>query len=432
MNLSALYQIFLDCQLVTTDSRNCPEGSLFIALKGESFNGNAFAGKALETGSAYAIIDEPEYAVEGDQRYILVDDCLQTLQQLANYHRRQLGTRVIGITGTNGKTTTKELISAVLSQSHNILYTLGNLNNHIGVPSTLLRLKAEHDLAVIEMGANHPGEIKFLSEIAEPDCGIITNVGKAHLEGFGSFEGVIKTKGELYDFLRKKEGSTVFIHHDNAYLMNIAGGLNLIPYGTEDDLYVNGRITDNSPYLTFEWKAGKDGETYQVQTQLIGEYNFPNALAAITIGLFFGVEAAKINEALAGYTPQNNRSQLKKTNDNTLIIDAYNANPTSMMAALQNFRNMEVPHKMLLLGDMRELGAESAAEHQKIADYIKECDFEEVWLVGEQFAAAEHSFKTYPNVQEVIKELETNKPKGYTILIKGSNGIKLSSTVDHF
>lgn len=366
------------------------------------------------------------------QRYILVDNCLQTLQQLANYHRRQLGTRVIGITGTNGKTTTKELISAVLSQSHNILYTLGNLNNHIGVPSTLLRLKAEHDLAVIEMGANHPGEIKFLSEIAEPDCGIITNVGKAHLEGFGSFEGVIKTKGELYDFLRKKEGSTVFIHHDNAYLMNIAGGLNLIPYGTEDDLYVNGRITGNSPYLTFEWKAGKAGETYQVQTQLIGEYNFPNALAAITIGLFFGVEAAKINEALAGYTPQNNRSQLKKTNDNTLIIDAYNANPTSMMAALQNFRNMEVPHKMLLLGDMRELGAESAAEHQKIADYIKECDFEEVWLVGEQFAAAEHSFKTYPNVQEVIKELETNKPKGYTILIKGSNGIKLSSTVDHF
>ena len=431
MKLSALYQIFLDCQLVTTDSRNCPEGSLFIALKGESFNGNAFAGKALETGCAYAVIDESEYAIEGDQRYILVDDCLQTLQQLANYHRRQLGTRVIGITGTNGKTTTKELISAVLSQSHNILYTLGNLNTHIGVPSTLLRLKAEHDLAVIEMGANHPGEIKFLSEIVEPDCGIITNVGKAHLEGFGSFEGVIKTKGELYDFLRKKEGSTVFIHHDNAYLMNIAEGLNLIPYGTEDDLYVNGRITGNSPYLTFEWKAGKDGKSYQVQTQLIGEYNFPNALAAITIGRFFGVEDAKINEALAGYTPQNNRSQLKKTDDNTLIIDAYNANPTSMMAALQNFRNMEVPHKMLILGDMRELGAESAAEHQKIADYLKECAFEKVWLVGDQFAAAEHSFQTYPNVQEVIKELEADKPKGYTILIKGSNGIKLSSVVDY-
>ena len=431
MKLSALYQIFLDCQSVTTDSRNCPDGSLFIALKGESFNGNAFAKLALDSGCAFAIIDEAEYAVEGDKRYILVDNCLQTMQQLANYHRRQLGTRVIGITGTNGKTTTKELISSVLCQAHNVLYTLGNLNNHIGVPTTLLRWKPEHDLAVIEMGANHPGEIKFLSEIVEPDCGIITNVGKAHLEGFGSFEGVIKTKGELYDFLRKKEGSTVFIHHDNAYLMNIAEGLNLIPYGTEDDLYVNGRITGNSPYLTFEWKAGKDGKSYQVQTQLIGEYNFPNALAAITIGRFFGVEDAKINEALAGYTPQNNRSQLKKTDDNTLIIDAYNANPTSMMAALQNFRNMEVPHKMLILGDMRELGAESAAEHQQIADYLKECAFEKVWLVGDQFAAAEHSFQTYPNVQEVIKELEADKPKGYTILIKGSNGIKLSSVVDY-
>ena len=432
MDITALYKIFLECTSVTTDSRNCPEGSLFIALKGDNFNGNAFAAKALESGSAYVIIDEAEYALAGDSHYILVNNCLHTLQELANYHRRQIGTRIIGITGTNGKTTTKELMAAVLSKKYNVLYTQGNLNNHIGVPLTLLRLKAEHDLGIIEMGASHPGDIKELVDIAEPEYGIITNVGKAHLEGFGSFEGVIKTKGELYDFLRKKEGSTVFIHHDNAYLMNIAGGLNLIPYGTEDDLYVNGRITGNSPYLTFEWKAGKAGETYQVQTQLIGEYNFPNALAAITIGLFFGVEAAKINEALAGYTPQNNRSQLKKTNDNTLIIDAYNANPTSMMAALQNFRNMEVPHKMLLLGDMRELGAESAAEHQKIADYIKECDFEEVWLVGEQFAAAEHSFKTYPNVQEVIKELETNKPKGYTILIKGSNGIKLSSTVDHF
>ncbi len=431
MKLAALYQIFQECQSVTTDSRNCPDGSLFIALKGESFNGNAFAEKALNSGCAYAIVDEAAYAVEGDRRYILVDDCLQTMQQLANYHRRQLGTRIIGITGTNGKTTTKELISSILCKGQNVLYTLGNLNNHIGVPTTLLRLKPEHDLAVIEMGASHQGEIKFLCGIAEPDYGIITNVGKAHLEGFGSFEGVIKTKGELYDFLRPKSDSTVFIHHDNPYLMNIAGGLNLISYGTEDDLYINGRITDNSPYLTFEWKAGKDGDIHQVRTQLIGEYNFPNALAAITIGRFFGIEAQKIDEALAEYTPQNNRSQLKKTEDNTLIIDAYNANPTSMMAALQNFRNMTVPHKMLLLGDMRELGTESAAEHQKIVDYIKESGFEKVWLVGEQFAAAQHSFKTYANVQEVIKELGTNKPKGYTILIKGSNGIKLSSTVEH-
>lgn len=438
MTLSALYQIFLKCQSVTTDSRNCPDGSLFIALKGGSFNGNAFAGKALESGCAYAIVDEGEYAVEGDQRYILVDDCLQTLQQLANYHRRQLGTRVIGITGTNGKTTTKELIAAVLTQKYNVLFTQGNLNNHIGVPVTLLRLKEEHELAVIEMGANHPEEIKYLCGIAEPDYGIITNVGKAHLEGFGSFEGVIKTKGELYDFLRgkksslnEKEDTCIFIHHDNPWLKNIAGGLKQIPYGTQDDLYINGHITGNSPYLAFEWKAGKDGELHQIQTQLIGEYNFPNALAAVTIGRFFGVEAGDIDEALAGYTPQNNRSQLQQTEDNTLIIDAYNANPTSMMAALQNFRNMTAPKKMLLLGDMRELGAESLPEHQKIVDYIKESGFEEVWLVGDQFASVSHSFKTYPGVQEVIKDLKDSKPKGYTILIKGSNGIRLSTAVEY-
>ena len=429
MSIIDLYDLFIHNPQITTDSRNCPKGSIFFALKGDKFDGNQYAGKALASGCVYAVIDNPDYYI--GERTILVDNVLKTLQQLAHHHRKVLGLPIIGITGTNGKTTTKELLAAVLSTKFNLLYTEGNFNNHIGVPLTLLRLTHDHEMAVIEMGASHPGDIKELVDIVHPNYGIITNVGRAHLEGFGSFEGVIKTKGELYDFLRKKEGSTVFIHHDNAYLMNIAEGLNLIPYGTEDDLYVNGRITGNSPYLTFEWKAGKDGKSYQVQTQLIGEYNFPNALAAITIGRFFGVEDAKINEALSGYTPQNNRSQLKKTDDNTLIIDAYNANPTSMMAALQNFRNMEVPHKMLILGDMRELGAESAAEHQKIADYLKECAFEKVWLVGDQFAAAEHSFQTYPNVQEVIKELEADKPKGYTILIKGSNGIKLSSVVDY-
>lgn len=431
MKLSELYQIFLDCDIVTTDSRNCPKGSMFIALKGDSFNGNAFAAQALNDGCGYAVIDEAVYAVEGDKRYILVDNCLETLQQLANYHRRQLGTRIIGITGTNGKTTTKELISAVLSQAHNVLYTLGNLNNHIGVPMTLLRLKAEHDLAVIEMGASHPGEIKFLANIAEPDYGIITNVGKAHLEGFGSFEGVIKTKGELYDFLRKKGDSTIFIHHDNPYLMDIAFGLNQITYGSEDSLYVNGHVTGNSPYLAFEWKAGKEGERYEVQTQLIGEYNFPNALAAITIGRFFGVEPHKMNEALSNYIPQNNRSQLKKTDSNTLIIDAYNANPTSMMAALENFSKMTVEHKMLILGDMRELGAESAMEHQRIVDFIKEANFEKVIFVGSQFAAVQHTYPTYTDAKELIQALQNDKPQNCTILIKGSNGIKLSSIVDY-
>ena len=430
MDITALYKIFLECTSVTTDSRNCPEGSLFIALKGDNFNGNAFASKALESGSSYAIVDEPEYAPAGNSHYILVNSCLHTLQELANYHRRQIGTRIIGITGTNGKTTTKELIAAVLSQKYTILCTQGNLNNHIGVPLTLLRLKAEHDLGIIEMGASHPGDIKELVDIAEPDYGIITNIGKAHLEGFGSFEGVIKTKGELYDYLRERKDSTIFIHHDNLYLRNIAWGLNQISYGSEDGLYINGHVTGNSPYLTFEWKAGKDGDLHKVQTQLIGEYNFPNALAAVTIGRFFGVEAGKIDEALAGYTPRNNRSQLKKTADNTLIIDAYNANPTSMMAALQNFRNMTVKKKMLILGDMRELGVESAAEHRKIVDFLQECSFEKVLLVGEQFTATHPPYHTYANAQEVIKELQTEKPKDYTILIKGSNGIKLSTVVE--
>lgn len=431
MDISALYQVFLNCCGVTTDSRHCPAGSLFIALKGESFNGNAFAAQALKDGCAYVVIDESQYAVAEDKRFIVVDNCLATLQQLASFHRRRLATKVIGITGTNGKTTTKELIAAVLLKSHHVLYTQGNLNNHIGVPLTLLQLTPKHDLAVIEMGANHPGEIKTLVHIAEPDYGIITNVGKAHLEGFGSFEGVIKTKGELYDYLREKGDSTVFIHHDNPFLMDIAKGVNLISYGSDNALYVNGKVTGNSPYLAFEWKAGANGEYHKVETQLIGEYNFSNALAAVTIGRYFGVEPQKIDEALAGYVPQNNRSQLKKTEDNILIIDAYNANPTSMMAALQNFHNMKAEHKMLLLGDMRELGTDSINEHQKIVDYINECNFEEVMLVGDQFAATKHSYKVYDNVDEVIKTFQENKPKGYTILVKGSNGTKLSKAVNY-
>lgn len=431
MDITTLYQIFLSCTGVTTDSRNCPKGSLFIALKGDTFNGNAFASKALEAGSAYAVVDEAAYAPAGDIHYILVDNCLHTLQQLANYHRRQLGTRIIGITGTNGKTTTKELISAVLSQKYNILYTLGNLNNPIGVPLTLLRLKAEHELGVVEMGASHPGDIKELVEIAEPDYGIITNVGKAHLEGFGSFEGVVRTKGELYDYLRRQGNSTIFLHQDNPHLTEIAWGLNPITYGEADNLYVNGHVTGNSPYLAFEWKAGKEEERHEVHTQLIGEYNFPNALAAITIGRFFGVEPEKIDKALNEYEPHNNRSQLKKTTDNTLIIDAYNANPTSMLASISNFHNMQASQKMLILGDMRELGKDSPEEHQKIVDYLEECGFKDVVLVGDLFAETRHTYPTYPDAPALIAELRKNKPCGKTILIKGSNGIKLNTVTDY-
>lgn len=416
----------MECGKVTTDSRNCPEGSMFIALKGETFNGNAFAAQALKQGCRYAVIDESEYAGEGT---ILVDNCLQALQQLANYHRRQLKTPVIGITGTNGKTTTKELISTVLSRKFNTLYTEGNFNNHIGVPLTLLRLTKEHEMAVVEMGANHPGEIKTLVHIAEPDYGIITNVGKAHLQGFGSFEGVIRTKGELYDFLRAKGGATIFIQNENPYLNGIAEGLTCVRYGQTAGLYVSGELISCSPFLSFRWTA--EGVSHEVNTHLIGSYNLDNMLAAAAIGRYFGVSDDDISSALASYLPHNNRSQLKETADNKLIVDAYNANPTSMMAALKNFRQVEAPHKMVILGDMKELGEASREEHQKVVDYLKECGFDRVVLVGPEFAAATHSYQTFQHVDEVLADIRIHKPQGYYILIKGSNSMKLSQLPEY-
>ena len=421
MEIAELYKCFMECGKVTTDSRNCPEGSMFIALKGETFNGNAFAAQALKQGCRYTVIDESEYAGEGT---ILVDNCLQALQQLANYHRRQLKTPVIGITGTNGKTTTKELISTVLSRKFNTLYTEGNFNNHIGVPLTLLRLTKEHEMAVVEMGANHPGEIKTLVHIAEPDYGIITNVGKAHLQGFGSFEGVIRTKGELYDFLRDKGGATIFIQNENPYLNGIAEGLTCVRYGQTAGLYVSGELISCSPFLSFRWTA--EGVSHEVNTHLIGSYNLDNMLAAAAIGRYFGVSDDDISSALASYLPHNNRSQLKETADNKLIVDAYNANPTSMMAALKNFRQVEAPHKMVILGDMKELGEASREEHQKVVDYLKECGFDRVVLVGPEFAAATHSYQTFQHVDEVLADIRMHKPQGYYILIKGSNSMKLS------
>ena len=414
--MTELYSLFLKQRAITTDSRDCPKGSIFFALKGETFNGNAYAASALEKGCAYAVIDEAEYAA--DDRYIVVPDVLTTLQQLANEHRKALGTPIVGITGTNGKTTTKELVATVLEKKYNVLYTQGNFNNHIGVPKTLLQLTEEHNMAVIEMGANHPGEIKTLVNIVEPDCGLITNVGKAHLEGFGSFEGVIKTKGELYDFLREHKGK-VFIDEENEHLMNISSGLNLIPY-------VTGEVIDCAPYLHFKWQGG------DIMTHLIGAYNIKNIMAAATVGLHFGVSVADINDALAGYIPSNNRSQLTITEKNKLIVDTYNANPTSMMAALQNFSIMQVSPKMAILGDMRELGEVSEAEHKKVVDFLtaeeakaKEGEFL-VWLVGAEFSKTSCHFRKFPNVAAVKKALEEEGvPTGYHILIKGSNGIRL-------
>lgn len=424
MEIEELYNRFTECNGLTTDSRHCPEGSMFLALKGETFNGNAFAAQSLAQGCRYAVVDEPQYASPENPRIILVDNCLETLQKLANYHRRRLGTRMIGVTGTNGKTTTKELIATVLGEKFKVLYTQGNFNNHIGVPLTLLRLKPEHEMAVIEMGANHPGEIKTLVHIAEPDYGIITNVGKAHLQGFGSFEGVIRTKGELYDFLREKGNSTIFIQNENPYLNKIATGLTCIRYGQTPGLDVTGKVVSCSPFLRFSWTA--EGVSHEVQTHLIGSYNLDNALAAVTIGRYFGVEDAKICHALSSYVPQNNRSQLVHTASNTLIVDAYNANPTSMMAALENFRQMEAAHKVAILGDMKELGEGSHEEHQKVVDFLKECGFERVMLVGPEFGATSSSFEHYKDVKEVEALLATHPLQGCCVLVKGSNSMKLS------
>lgn len=429
MDISVLYQCFEACSSVTTDSRHCPEGSMFFALKGANFNGNAFARQALQAGCRYAVIDEKEYADASCPGLLYVDDCLKALQSLANYHRRRLGIPVIGITGTNGKTTTKELIATVLKQKYNVLYTQGNFNNHIGVPLTLLQLRPEHELAVIEMGANHPGEINALVHIAEPDFGIITNVGRAHLEGFGSFEGVVRTKGELYDYLRGRVGAKVFLQNENPYLNEIASGLECVRYGTEHGLYVSGEVTGCSPYLSFTWQHD-DGPVQQVDTHLIGAYNLDNVLAAAAIGTYFHIDAEPVSVALAGYQPQNNRSQLKDTGKNLLIVDAYNANPTSMMAALTNFRDMKAEKKMVILGDMKELGTVSREEHQKVADFLQQAAFDEVVLVGTEFAAVQHPFRSFANAEELAEELHQQCPEGYTILVKGSNSMKLAALQD--
>ena len=430
MEIKELYKRFLKHPAITTDTRNCLPGSIFIALKGNTFNGNAFAQQALEKGCAYAIVDEPQHA-DSSGKTILVENCLKTLQQLANYHRRQMNVPVIGITGTNGKTTTKELTAAVLSTRYNLLYTQGNLNNHIGVPLTLLRLNPAHEMAIIEMGASHPGDIKELAEIAEPDYGIITNVGKAHLEGFGSFENVVRTKGELYDFLRTRKHATAFVCNENAVLLKAAKGLHTARYGQTKGLYVEGHMTNCSPCLCLEWKHEGESSYHPVQTNLIGSYNLENVLAAIAIGTYFNITPDAISRALTGYVPQNNRSQLKNTNRNQLIIDAYNANPTSMMAALQNFRHIAAEHKMAILGDMKELGADSQTEHQKIVDYLVECHFEKTILVGDQFQSTTSSFNTFPDTSALIQELKKNAPKGYWILIKGSNSMKMAQIADY-
>lgn len=433
MELSELYKLYQQHPLITTDSRDCPEGSIFFALKGESFDGNRFAKAALEKGCAYAVIDEREFAEEGNGRLILVDNVLTTFKELAREHRRRFDIPVIGITGTNGKTTTKELIAAVLGEKYNVMYTRGNFNNDVGVPKTLFSLRPEHEIAVVEMGASHPGDIKALVDYVEPTCGLITNVGRAHLQGFGSFEGVKRTKGELYDFLESHNG-LLFLNESNPDLMEMAAQRNfgrIISYGRDEGGNVEGEVIDCSPFLNFRWRqhihAGQmPANAYEVETHLIGAYNLDNMLAAIAVGLHFGVSPAQINHALGHYIPSNNRSQLETTEHNRLIVDAYNANPSSMAAAIDNFKLMKAERKMAILGDMLELGAVSDEEHQKTVDALTAAGIKEVWLVGEEFGKTHTAFRKFKNVDEVKAAIAAHRPEDYYILIKGSNGIHLS------
>jgi len=433
MNIKELYKLYQQHPVITTDSRNCPEGSIFLALRGESFDGNKYALQALEKGCSYAIVDED--IDEPSSHLLKVDDCLQTFKDLAREHRRQFNIPVVGITGTNGKTTTKELIRAVLSECYNVMATEGNFNNDVGVPKTLFRLTDEHDIAVVEMGASHPGDIKTLVETAEPNCGLITNVGRAHLQGFGSFEGVCKTKGELYDFLVSHD-CPIFINRDNEHLMQMIQERGQQPdlyfYGQSDnqDILIRGEVVSCAPFLKFRWReqdaeAGFVSEWMEVQTHLIGAYNLDNMLAAITVGYVNNIPFEQINHALENYVPTNNRSQLTETEKNHLIVDAYNANPTSMKAALDNFRLMEVSPKMAILGKMGELGDVSDEEHQKIIKLLEEARFDEVWLVGEEFQKANSSFRTFANVDEVKAAIAQEQPQGRYILIKGSNSTHL-------
>lgn len=431
MDIKELYDLYLQHPCITTDSRNCPKDSIFLALKGASFDGNKFAKAALEKGCAYAIIDEPAYAEADNDQLILVDDCLKTFKEIAREHRRNFQIPVIGITGTNGKTTTKELVSAVLAERYHVMHTEGNFNNDVGVPKTLLRLDATHEIAVVEMGASHPGDIEKLVTYVEPTCGMITNVGRAHLLGFGSFEGVKRTKGELYDYLKAHDG-LLFLNESNADLVEMARQREMnriMTYGQSDDANVQGEVAECAPFLRFTWRnmatTESKARTYDVQTHLIGAYNIDNMLAAITIGLHFGVTPEQINHALSHYIPANNRSQLEVTAKNKLIVDAYNANPSSMAAAVENFKLMNVEHKMAILGDMRELGEVSALEHQKLVDKLAEDGFKEVWLVGEEFGKTQTAFRKFKNVDEVKAEIAAHCPENYYILIKGSNGIKL-------
>lgn len=425
-----LYQCYLDAdQHICTDTRKLDKGALFFALKGANFNANEFAQKAIDEGCSFAVVDDEKYAT--DSKIVLVEDTLKALQQLANHHRKQFIIPVLAITGSNGKTTNKELINVVMSKKYNTLATVGNLNNHIGVPLTLLNLRQEHEFAIIEMGANHQNEIDELCTIAEPDFGLITNIGKAHLEGFGGIEGVKKGKSELYKYLKTKNGKA-FINGDDQVLYDLAFDNDKITYGCKKLYDVIGKDCTTTETVSFKYTTRygeKDWHKLQpVHTQILGNYNFINCLAATCVGIYFKVEDASIKDALENYFPNMNRSQLVKTSRNTLILDAYNANPNSMKAAIENFAAYKSEHKLVLLGDMFELGEYSHEEHQNLAKLLKENKLEHVVLVGSEFFKLNDTgFKLFKTTDECKAYLKEEQISGNTILIKGSRGMKMET-----
>lgn len=425
-----LYSIYLNNPIICTDTRSIQKGSIFFALKGPNFNGNSFAEAAIEQGAAYAVIDEPKF--RKDDRYILVEHGLKALQELANYHRRQLKIPFLAITGSNGKTTTKELIRAVLSKKFKTLATKGNLNNHIGVPLTILSIDKSIEFAVIEMGANHQGEIESYCHIAEPDYGLITNVGKAHLEGFGGLSGVKKGKRELYHWL-DENGIKIFINGDNGDLGEMASQIDprkLVFYGTNSAFDTFAVLKKSQPELVISWKSGL--QQGQHTCRLIGAYNFENVVAAVAVGNYFGVEAHLIDLAISSYMPDNSRSQRLQKGSNSIILDAYNANPSSMEAAIKNFSQLSDKNKVICIGDMAELGEDSEKEHKRILQLLKDVSYQQLILVGKNFNkfSNELDCMSFENAELASDWIKKNPLKSKTILIKGSRSTKMETILE--
>lgn len=425
MEIAALYEIYKQHPSIQTDTRKLKEGDIFFALKGPNFNGNAFAQQALDAGAAYAVVDEIEYAT--DNGCIYVDDVLAALQALAKHHRLQFNIPFIAITGSNGKTTTKELLTAVLRTKYKTYATQGNLNNHIGVPLTLLSIPADAEMAVIEMGANHQKEIASYCTIALPTHGIITNCGKAHIEGFGGVEGVRKGKGELYDFLRDNNG-LVFRNTDLDYLYDMAKGIaQQVTYGSANAQYIGKPLVDN---IFLKVAVLSTGHEATIQTNLVGEYNFPNVMVAIAVGLHFGISIDDIKQAIAAYQPDNSRSQWLQVGNNKLILDAYNANPTSMRAAIINFAKADLPDKMLWLGGMKEMGPAEEQEHKDLVALVDEYRWKDVILVGKEFDGLAGGYTHFHTSAEATEYILKNKPVNASILIKGSRGSRMEVMVE--